>query len=109
MTPTAHAGAARPDNRLEIVAVVAETQPVRYTPAGVPIRETVLAHEGQVVEAGQARKVALTLPALAAGEASVALAACTPQTRYRFTGFLAPRHRNARTLVFHITELQDTE
>jgi len=25
----------------------------------------------------------------------------------RFTGFLAKKSRNARTLVFHITELQD--
>lgn len=98
-----------PDNRLEIVAAVVETQAVRYTPAGMPIREAVLAHQGEVVEAGQPRKVALTLPALAAGALAARLAACDAERAYRFAGFLAPRHRNARTLVFHITELQDTE
>jgi primosomal replication protein N len=94
-------------NRLQIDAALIERDAMRYTPAGVPILGCVLQHGAAVVEAGVARQVKLTLPAMAAGELSGRLESCELGFVARFTGFLAPRHRNARTLVFHITELQD--
>jgi primosomal replication protein N len=61
-----------------------------------------LQHAAEVVEAGVARQIELTMQAVAAGEAS----GCPMGVETRFTGFLAKKSRNARTLVFHITELQ---
>ena len=80
---------------------------MRYTPAGVPIAGCTLHHRAEVVEAGIARQVELTMPAVAAGEASGRLESCRWAWKRSFTGFLAKKNRNARTLVFHITELQD--
>lgn len=94
-------------NRLQLTASVVEREPVRYTPAGVPIASATLQHRTEVVEAGIARQVELTIPAVAAGEASGRLEACEMGVERLFTGFLAKKHRNARTLVFHITALQD--
>jgi primosomal replication protein N len=94
-------------NKLQLTANVVERQAVRYTPAGVPITGATLQYSGQVVEAGVARQVELTIEAMAAGEASAALAASELGKTMLFTGFLAKKHRNARTLVFHITALQD--
>ncbi|ARL99049.1 primosomal replication protein N [Burkholderia pseudomallei] len=94
-------------NRLQLTASVVEREPVRYTPAGVPIASAMLQHRTEVVEAGIARQVELTIPAVAAGEASGRLQACEMGVETLFTGFLAKKHRNARTLVFHITALQD--
>ena len=94
-------------NRLQLTASVVERQAVRYTPAGVPITGATLQYSGQVAEAGVARQVELTIEALAAGEASAALAGCEMGEFKLFSGFLAKKHRNARTLVFHITALQD--
>lgn len=96
-----------PMNKLQLTANVVERQAVRYTPAGVPITGATLQYSGQVVEAGVARQVELTIEAVAAGEASAALAASEMGKVLLFTGFLAKKHRNARTLVFHITALQD--
>ncbi|NML33970.1 primosomal replication protein N [Paraburkholderia antibiotica] len=94
-------------NRLQLTASVVEREPVRYTPAGVPIASCTLHHRTEVVEAGIARQVELTMQAVAAGEASGQLENCRMGVETLFTGFLAKQHRNARTLVFHITALQD--
>jgi primosomal replication protein N len=94
-------------NRLQLLASVVEREPVRYTPAGVPIASCTLHHRAEVVEAGIARQVELTMPAVAAGEASGRLENTAMGVETLFTGFLTKKSRNARTLVFHITELQD--
>ncbi|MEA3119219.1 MAG: primosomal replication protein [Paraburkholderia sp.] len=94
-------------NRLQLTASVVEREPLRYTPAGVPIASCTLRHCAEVVEAGIVRQVELTMPALAAGAASGRLESCEMGVEMLFAGFLAKKNRNARTLVFHITELQD--
>jgi primosomal replication protein N len=94
-------------NRLQLTASVVEREPVRYTPAGIPIASVTLQHAAEVVEAGIARRIELTMQAVAAGEASGRLERVEMGVETLFTGFLAKKSRNARTLVFHITELQD--
>jgi primosomal replication protein N len=94
-------------NRLQLTASVVEREPVRYTPAGVPIASCTLHHRAEVVEAGIARQIELTLAAVAAGAASGRLEGLAMGVEALFTGFMAKKSRNARTLVFHITELQD--
>jgi primosomal replication protein N len=79
---------------------------VRYTPAGVPIVSCTLHHRAEVVEAGVPRQVEMTLQALVAGELAGTLERCELGVYAHFAGFLALRSRNARTLVFHITEIQ---
>ncbi|RQR31016.1 MULTISPECIES: primosomal replication protein N [unclassified Burkholderia] len=94
-------------NRLQLTASVVEREPVRYTPAGVPIASATLHHRTEVVEAGIPRQVEMTIEAVAAGEASGRLESREMGVETLFTGFLAKKSRNARTLVFHITALQD--
>jgi primosomal replication protein N len=96
-------------NRLELDAQLVEREPLRYTPAGVPIVNCVLTHQGTTQEAGAARQTDLTLVAMAAGEISGSIANLGLGQAARFAGFLAPRHRNAKSLVFHITELLEIE
>ena len=98
----------RPVNRLQLTARIVEREAVRYTPAGVPIASCTLQHRTEVVEAGVVRQIELTIPAVAAGEASGRLASGDLGGDMLFTGFLAKKSRNAKTLVFHITEMQDT-
>lgn len=96
-------------NQLVLEASVIEREAVRYTPAGVPMVNCLLQHSSQVSEAGTPRQVDLTISAVGAGEVSGAIAACALGQVFRFTGFLALRRRQARTLIFHITELQDIQ
>ena len=94
-------------NHLQLEAAVVERESIRYTPAGIPIVSCMLQHRSEVVEAGVRRQVEMTLQALAAGELAGALERCELGAVARFAGFLALRSRNSRTLVFHITELQN--
>lgn len=94
-------------NRLELDASIAQRDVTRYTPSGMPIVNCTLAHQSEVVEGGMSRQVDMTLPALAAGEISGRIERLELGQAARFIGFLAHRSRNARSLIFHITELQD--
>jgi len=52
-------------NRLEVQGQVAELSPVRYTPSGVPVLEFLLAHESEVIEAGQPRRIMFSITVVA--------------------------------------------
>ncbi len=81
---------------------------MRYTPAGVPIVAANLLHQSEQLEAGVARKIDFEMPALAAGEISGRLAGAELGAAYQFTGFLAKKSRNSKSLVFHIIDFSAT-
>lgn len=90
-------------NRLVLSVELAERGAMRYTPAGVPALDLGLQHTSQVIEAGQPRKVSMSLRALALGDITRALAAMPLGQAFDAAGFLTT-HRNGRGLVFHIVE-----
>jgi primosomal replication protein N len=91
-------------NQLQFVALICERDVLRYTPAGVPIVSATLMHSSQQVEAGVARLVEFEIPALAAGEISGRFNQAELGSTYQFTGFLAKKNRNSKSLVFHIID-----
>lgn len=91
-------------NRLEVVAVLAERDVVRYTPAGIPIVNARLQHESQQTEAGIERLVEFEMAVMAAGEISGKLNKATLGATFKFIGFIARRNRNSKSLVFHIVD-----
>jgi primosomal replication protein N len=93
-------------NRLQFIASLAERDVLRYTPAGVPIVSGRLLHESKQVEAGIERLVEFEIAALAAGEISGKFNQAELGARFEFTGFLARKNRNSKSLVFHITDIE---
>ena len=91
-------------NRLILAAELVERGATRYTPAGLPALDMSLKHESEVVEDKQARKLHLTMRAVAIGEITRAVAALALGQSATFAGFIAPS-RNARGLVFHVTDV----
>ncbi len=77
---------------------------MRYTPAGVPIVTASLLHSSQQMEAGVERRVDFEIAALAAGEISGRMARAELGAVHLFTGFLAKKSRNSKSLVFHIID-----
>ena len=77
---------------------------MRYTPAGMPIVSAVLQHSSQQMEAGIARLTEFEILALAAGEISGRFSQAQLGGLYQFTGFLARKSRNSKSLVFHIID-----
>jgi primosomal replication protein N len=95
-------------NQFQCVATLAEREVIRYTPAGIPIVSAKLLHSSQQLEAGTARLVEFEVAAIAAGEISGRLSQAELGGTYRFTGFLARKNRNSKSLVFHITDFDRT-
>jgi primosomal replication protein N len=93
-------------NQFQCVATIAEREVLRYTPAGIPIVSAKLLHSSQQVEAGVERLVEFEIAALAAGEISGRFNQAELGGTFRFTGFLARKNRNSRSLVFHITDFE---
>ncbi len=94
-----------PDNNVfQLVAEIVEREVLRYTPAGIPIVAATLLNRSEPIEAGVQRQIEFEIAALAAGEISGQFDKAVLGGKYHFTGFLARKSRNGKTLVFHITE-----
>jgi primosomal replication protein N len=93
-------------NQLRLIATIAERDVVRYTPAGIPILSAKLQHVSEQVEAGIPRQVEFEITALAAGEISGKFNRAELGIPIQFTGFLARKNRNSKSLVFHVTDFE---
>ena len=91
-------------NHVELTGCIAELSPLRYTPAGIPAVNVILEHESEILETGVARKVKLTVKAVAFGTLAEQTAQLTLGKAFRFTGFLV-NARTSKGIVFHIQAL----
>jgi primosomal replication protein N len=92
-------------NRLVLAAQLVERRALRYTPAGLPALDFELAHESELHEDGQLRKVRLQMRAIAIGRITQDLGALALGASGSFGGFLA-QARNGRGLLFHVTDFE---
>ena len=90
-------------NHLVLTACIAEVNPLRYTPVGLPALDLRLEHESIIQEAGQERQVKAVVKAVAFGAMAERLVKQAIGSSWRFHGFLATP-RNGKSLVFHIEE-----
>jgi len=93
-------------NQLQLIACIAERDVMRYTPAGIPIVSARLTHSSEQLEAGIPRQIEFDVAALAAGEISGKFNQAALGQAFRFTGFLARKSRNSKSLVFHVTDFE---
>jgi len=96
-------------NRLCLEAELVELQPMRLTPAGIPVSGCGLRHTSKQVEAGMSRQVSMELQAVAIGELARMLAAATPGMSMRVSGFLAARSQRSRSLMLHLETIEFLE
>ncbi len=92
-------------NQLVLTAKIAEISAQRFTPAGIPATDLTLEHESEQVEAGQLRKVKVSVKAVAIGPVAEVISKQTMGSEHRFTGFLAST-RNAKGTLFHIQSFE---
>ncbi|MCS6765625.1 MAG: primosomal replication protein N [Candidatus Protistobacter heckmanni] len=91
-------------NRVEFSAVLIEKDALRHTPAGIPLLNCLLRHEGEAQEAGHGRRIELDLQAVAVGRVSAVVNRLSLGQEAEFVGFLARKRMNSKMLVLHITE-----
>ncbi len=86
-----------------------ELQPLRRSPAGVPVVSCSLQHQSQQEEAGVMRDISVTLQSLAIGELANVLAAASPGMKIRVTGFLAAKSLRSSMPVLHLSTMEFLE
>jgi primosomal replication protein N len=96
-------------NELKVVASIAEKSALRFTPAGIPIATAVLVHNSKQEQANTQRQVEFEITAIAAGTISKRFLEIQLGVCMVFTGFLARKNRNSKSLVFHVTDFQENE
>ncbi|MBV5298779.1 MAG: primosomal replication protein N [Rhodoferax sp.] len=90
-------------NQLNLTASILETEPLRYTPSGLPALNMRLEHASEISEAGQIRQVKVNIKSVVFGAAAERLAVQDIGSCWNFRGFLATP-KGARHVVFHVQE-----
>ena len=84
--------------------VVVHLEPIRYTPAGIPLLSFVLQHASEQIEASLKRKVECEVNAVALGD--IAKQNIQLGANIEAKGFLAKRSAKSTQLVLHIVKLE---
>lgn len=96
-------------NRFELSASLIAIEPLKYTPAGLPLIRLQLDHKSELNDAGFMRKLNMHIRATAIGDIAIEIARYKPQAQLHMLGFMAPIKQGSDYLVFHIQELIGTE
>ena len=93
-------------NTVRLNAVLAAVEPLRHTPAGLPVIDFTLAHTSEQTEAGQQRQVEFEMAAKATGELATRIAGIRQGNGVAVEGFLNRKHRMSRQIVLHVTNME---
>jgi len=93
-------------NTVRVIGVLAAVEPLRHTPAGLPVVEFTQSHSSEQNEAGQKRQVAFEMAAKATGELAARIAGIRQGSGMEVQGFLNRKHRMSRQIVLHVTNME---
>ena len=96
-------------NAVELQGEVTEVEPLRHTPAGIPLLHFRLQHRSYQSEAGFSRQVACEMGAVAMGEVAVSLARLKTGQKVTVSGFLNRKNRMSRQIILHATRAEINE
>ena len=82
--------------------VICKVQPLRYSPAGVPLLQFELQHQSRQSEADKALDVNLTMRVQVAGELAVEVARYSDGSEIVVNGFLARTSQRSDIPVLHV-------
>jgi primosomal replication protein N len=91
-------------NNLTLSGVVISLEPIRYTPAGIPLLSFVLQHASEQTEVGLRRKVECEVNAVILGD--LAKSSIQLGSSVNVKGFLAKRSAKSTQLVLHIEKIE---
>jgi primosomal replication protein N len=96
-------------NAVALRGQLTEVEPLRHTPAGIPLLHFRLQHRSLQNEAGFRRQVECEMSAVAMGEVAVRLARVRAGQTVNVSGFLNRRNRMSKQLMLHATEAEISE
>jgi primosomal replication protein N len=93
-------------NQLTLSGEVTSLEPLRYTPAGIPIVSFRLRHTSIQDEAGMKRQADCEVPVVAMSELAMQAKALQVGDNIKVLGFLTKKSLKNDRLVLHINELE---
>jgi len=93
-------------NAVALSGELAAIEPLRHTPAGIPLLNFKLAHKSRQVEAGYKRQVECEMNGVAMGEVAVEMSRFGAGQQVRLDGFLNRKNRMSAQLILHVTQAQ---
>ena len=93
-------------NTVEISGVISSLQPLRHTPAGIPVVEFRLKHASEREEAGARRQVAVELDAIAFEAQARLLAGSELGRPLKAAGFISAKNKRSAKPVLHVTNIE---
>ena len=88
-------------NAVELTGRLTEIEPLRHTPAGLPLLSFRLAHNSMQLEAGYKRQVECEVRGVALGAAAAAMSRLRTGDEIRVNGFFDRKNRMSTQLVLH--------
>ncbi len=92
------------ENKVALSGELSAIEPLRYTPAGIPLLSFKLMHKSRQTEAGLKRQVECEIGGVAMAEVAVAMARLKPGEAVKVNGFLNRKNRMSSQLILHVTE-----
>ena len=93
-------------NAVALSGELVDLEPLRHTPAGIPLVSFRLAHKSRQLEAGYKRQVECEMSAIAIGEVAVAMSRMRQGHAVSVEGFLNRKNRMSAQLILHVTKAQ---
>jgi primosomal replication protein N len=93
-------------NAVTLAGTLAHVEPLRHTPAGLPLLQFTLAHKSVQIESGFKRQVECEVSCVVMGETATALARQSAGIAITVTGFLNRKNRMSTQLVLHATQTE---
>jgi primosomal replication protein N len=93
-------------NAVALSGTLAAIEPLRHTPAGIPLLNFKLAHKSQQTEGGYKRQVECEMSGIALGEVAVEMSRLGVGQSVRLNGFINRKNRMSAQLILHVTQAQ---
>lgn len=91
-------------NSVALSGALVAIEPLRHTPAGVPLLNFKLAHKSQQIEAGLKRQVECEMNGVAIGDEAVEMSKLQAGQAVSVSGFLNRKNRMSTQLILHVTK-----
>jgi len=85
---------------------VVQVEPLRYTPAGLPLLSFAVRHASEQMEAGIKRKVECEMAVVAIGDIARQAQNIQLSSQVKLAGFIAKRSLKSTQLVLHLNALE---
>ena len=93
-------------NKLVLSGEVVQIEPLRYTPAGLPLLSFAVRHASEQMEAGIKRKVECEMAVVAIGDIAKQAQGIKLASQVKLAGFIARRSLKSTQLVLHLNALE---